>query len=102
MSWWKFYQSTSRLNSACGQESENLLPAILKYQRTEYAKQIRKDYEAGKIKERRCNMREYTIRTDGLTNTLTSVQKDNYLVVGNFPKPPTDWFLLVALKVTNG
>lgn len=30
----------------------------LKYQRTEYAKKIRKDYEAGKIKERRCNMRE--------------------------------------------
>ena len=35
-------------------------------------------------------MREYTIRTDGITNTLTSVQKDNYLVVENFPKPPTD------------
>lgn len=42
------------------------MSATLKYQRTEYAKQIRKDYEAGKIKERRCNMREYTLRTDGL------------------------------------
>jgi len=60
----------------------NALPAALKYQRTEYAKKIRKDYEAGKIKERRCNMREYTLRTDGLCNTITTVQKDNYIAVG--------------------
>lgn len=55
--------------------------AILKYQRTEYAKRIRKEYEQKKIQERRCNMREYTIRTDGLSNTITTVQKDNYLLV---------------------
>lgn len=59
-----------------------MLPAALKYQRTEYAKQIRKDYEAGKIKERRCNMREYTLRTDGICNTITTVQKDCYIAVG--------------------
>ena len=58
------------------------MPAALKYQRTEYAKKIRKDYEAGKIKERRCNMREYTLRTDGFCNTITTVQKDNYIAVG--------------------
>jgi hypothetical protein len=58
------------------------LPAVLKYQRTEYAKKIRKDYEAGRIKERRCNMRECTLRDDGLCNTITTVQKDNYIVVG--------------------
>jgi hypothetical protein len=52
----------------------------LKYQRTEYAKKIRKDYEAGKIKERRCNMREYTLRTDGYCNTITTVPKDNYIL----------------------
>lgn len=61
---------------------DDVLPAALKYQRTEYAKRIRKDYEAGKIKERRCNMREYTLRTDGISNTITTVQKDNYIVVG--------------------
>lgn len=61
---------------------ENTLPACLKYQRTEYAKQIRKEYEVGNIKERRCNMREYTLRTDGLCNTITTVQKDNYIAVG--------------------
>lgn len=27
-------------------------------------------------------MREYTIRTDGCSNTITTVQKDNYVVVG--------------------
>lgn len=28
-------------------------------------------------------MREYTLRTDGLCNTITTVQKDNYIVVKN-------------------
>lgn len=59
----------------------DILPAALKYQRTEYAKKIRKDYEAGKIRERRCNMREYTLRTDGFCNTITTVTKDNYIAV---------------------
>lgn len=53
----------------------------LKYQRTEYAKKIRKDYESHKITERRCNMREWTIREDGYSNSLTTVQKDNYILV---------------------
>ena len=55
--------------------------ATLKYERTDYAKHIRKKYEAGIIKERRCNMRKYTIRKDGLSNTVTTVQKDNYILV---------------------
>lgn len=54
---------------------------ILKYQRTEYAKRIRKLYEAKLIKERRCNMRVYTIREDMISNTITSVQKDNYVLI---------------------
>ena len=36
----------------------------LKYQRTEYAKKIRKLYESHKIQERRCNMREWTVRNE--------------------------------------
>lgn len=52
----------------------------LKYQRTEYAKRIRKDYEAKKIKERRCNMREWTIDRSGYCHSLTTVIKDNYLI----------------------
>lgn len=72
--------------SACGNNNTThtyeYLPAVLKYQRTEYAKQIRKYYESGRIKERRCNLREYTLRTDGCSNTITTVQKDNYVAVG--------------------
>lgn len=54
----------------------------LKYQRNDYGKKIRKLYESKKLIEKRCNMRELTIRTDGLSNTITTVQKDNYIVVG--------------------
>lgn len=53
---------------------------VLKYQRTEYGKKIRKQYERGDISERRCNMREYTIRQDGVSNTITTVSKDNYIL----------------------
>lgn len=52
-------------------------PQVLKYERTEYAKTIRNKYENGEIDEKRCNMREFTLRTDGISNTLTTVQKDN-------------------------
>lgn len=44
-------------------------------------KKIRKKYEAGLIQERRCNMREYAFRTDGVANTLTTVSKDTYICV---------------------
>ena len=53
----------------------------LRYQRTEYGKNIRKQYESGEIKERMCNMRELTVRNDEISNTLTTVQKDNYILV---------------------
>lgn len=50
----------------------------LKCQRTEYAKN-RKLYEQHKIYERRCNMREWTVRDDGMCNTISSLLKDNYV-----------------------
>lgn len=53
----------------------------LRYQRTEYAKRIRKDYEAHRITERRCNLREWTVRDDEYCNSLTTVTKDNYILV---------------------
>ena len=56
--------------------------AILTPKRTEYGKEIRKDYEAGNIKEQRKNMQQLEPRTDGQTNTLTGVQKDNMLLEG--------------------
>ncbi len=54
--------------------------AILTPKRTEYGKAIRKDYEDGKIQESRHNMTELQPRTDGISNTLTTVQKDNLVL----------------------
>lgn len=54
--------------------------AILKSTRNEYGREIRKKYESGEIKESRHNMTKLKPREDGMTNTLTSVQKDNLLL----------------------
>lgn len=59
-----------------------LEPSVLTPKRTEYGKAIRKNYESGKIKESRHNMTELRPREDGISNTLTTVQKDNLLLVG--------------------
>lgn len=55
-------------------------PNVLTPKRTEYGKQIRKEYESGTVKESRHNMTELEPRQDGISNTLTSVQKDNMLL----------------------
>ena len=55
-------------------------PQVLRAERTEYGKAIRKQYEAGEVDEKIGNMREMKPRTDGISNTITSVQKDNYVV----------------------
>ena len=54
---------------------------ILRNVRTEYGKQIRKDYEAGRLKISRHSFLQKEIREDGVCNTLDSVQKDNLLAV---------------------
>ena len=54
-------------------------PQVLRAERTEYGKSIRKQYEAGDIDEKIGNMREMKPRTDGVSNTITTVQKDNYV-----------------------
>ena len=55
--------------------------AILKTERNEYAKQIRNDYESHKINARRCELKQITIRNDGLSNTITTITKDNLVLV---------------------
>lgn len=55
-------------------------PNVLTQTRTEEGKRLRKDYEAHKITKQRKYMQQYEARTDGVTNTLTSVQKDNMVV----------------------
>ena len=54
---------------------------VLRSVRSEYGKQIRRDYESGKIKISRHNFLEKEVREDGIVNTLDSVQKDNLLAV---------------------
>ena len=55
--------------------------AILKTERNEYAKAIRKDYESHKITARRYEMKQIAVRTDGCSNALTTVLKDNLLLI---------------------
>lgn len=54
--------------------------ARLTPKRTEYGKAIRKDYELGKTSEKRGNIQSLEPRSDGKTNCLTSVQKDNLIL----------------------
>jgi len=54
--------------------------AALRSVRTEYGKSIRKDYEAGKVEEKWSNIRRLEPRPDGISNTLTTVLKDNLLM----------------------
>lgn len=65
--------------SECNKEFAVLCP-----KRTEYGKTIRKQYEAGKIQESRHNMTELQPREDGVSNTLTTVQKDNLVLESRY------------------
>jgi DNA (cytosine-5)-methyltransferase 1 len=49
-------------------------PQALTPKRTEFGKQIRKDYEAGNLKTERKNIQQLEPRSDGVCNTITSVQ----------------------------
>lgn len=55
-------------------------PQVLRAERTEYGKEIRKKYESGEVHEKIGNMREMSPRTDGISNTITTVQKDNMVL----------------------
>ena len=55
-------------------------PNVLIQTRTEEAKRLRKDYENHRINIQRKYMQQLELRTDGVSNTITSVQKDNMLL----------------------
>lgn len=55
-------------------------PNVMTPKRTEFGKSIRKRYESGDIKLSRHKMTEMEARTDGISNTLTTVQKDNIVM----------------------
>ena len=64
-------------------------PQVLKRERTEFGKTIRKEYEAGNTNLKRNDVTQYVPRTDSISNTITTVQKDNYVV----ENPPTLQFV---------
>lgn len=74
--------NTGCSNTLTSVQKDNYIvePQVLTPKRTEYGKQIRKSYESGLISESRHNMTSMEPRKDGISNTLTSVQKDNYVV----------------------
>lgn len=74
-------QVAQTLNTSCNQTVVE--PAILRTERTEYGKEIRKQYESGEVQESRHNMTNLQPRKDGISNTLTTVQKDNLLLEPN-------------------
>lgn len=73
------HSGCSNTLTTVGKDNLVVEPNVLVQKRTEYGKMIRKDYEAGINKESRHNMTELSPRTDGICNTITTVQKDNYL-----------------------
>lgn len=70
------------INCLTSVQKDNLVmeSQVLTPKRTEYGKQIRKAYESGQIQERRHNMTELEPRQDNVSNTLTTVQKDNLVL----------------------
>ena len=54
---------------------------VLRNVRTDYGKEIRKDYEAGNVDISRHEFLAHEVRDDGVANTLSTVQKDNQLAV---------------------
>ena len=56
-------------------------PQVLRLVRNEHGKQIRKQYESGEVVEPWSSMKQYEPRTDGISNTVSTVLKDNILLI---------------------
>jgi hypothetical protein len=61
---------------------------VLRPVRTDYGKAIRKKYESGEIKISRHAMTRLEPRLDGIANTLTTVLKDNYVMIIEIEEDP--------------
>ena len=73
-------QGTSNCLTSVQKDNLVMESQVLTPKRTEYGKQIRKAYESGQIQESRHNMTELEPRKDDISNTLTTVQKDNLVL----------------------
>ena len=79
-------QGTSNCLTSVQKDNLVMESQVLTPKRTEYGKQIRKAYESGQIQESRHSMTELEPRKDGVSNTLTTVQKDNLVLENNIQK----------------
>lgn len=57
-----------------------MIRRMLRKERTDYGKKMRNQYEAGEFWDSRHNMTVHAIRPDELSNTLSTVLKDNLLI----------------------
>lgn len=65
----------------CTAITTGFMPSILTPKRNEYGKSVRKEYESGQLNESRHKMTDLEPRTDGVSNTITTVQNDNLLCI---------------------
>lgn len=75
-------QPTGKTNNLTTVSKDNLIaePVCLRYERSEQAKKLRKQYENHEIKHGYHELSELHPRPDGKTNTLSTVQKDNMIM----------------------
>jgi len=74
-------QSTSNTITSVAKDNLLIEPSVLTPVRTEYGKAIRKQYGDNNLPESRHNLTQLQPKQDGTSNTLTSVAKDNLLIV---------------------
>lgn len=70
---------SGKTNCLTSVQKDNLV-VCLTPKRTDYGKQIRKQYEAGEVSVMRKEVSQLEPREDGKTNTITTVQKDNLVI----------------------
>ena len=78
--------NTQDMSNCLTSVQKDMESQVLTPKRTEYGKQIRKAYESKQIQESRHNMTELEPRQDNISNTMTTVQKDNLLLENNIQK----------------
>lgn len=91
----QFYEARAdgKTNAITTVQKDNAIcePVCMRYERSEEAKSVRKQYEAGEIHHGFNELNELHPRTDGKTNTLSTVLKDNQICepirIGCMPSP---------------
>ena len=75
----RFKENGEPMFTLTAQDRHGVAIRCMRTIRSEFDKKIRKDYESGKTKISRHAFLKYDLRPDNITNTLTTVQKDNLI-----------------------